>query len=185
MLGCTSQSISSSDSSLLSRSEILGRSIECLVGDGRMNFVYHSHSYNASAVPFITTAFLPTHVMPSALHAIPLFEHQSTHACPFNGRFIFNHNVLVFMEQIRGPLRNCPELVIQGTRKLTHQNESCLVSFAGLLVLSGQDQCCEEGFWCYDPLCGVIRRRREDLDHGPLIPEATYPPLLESLSVTT
>ena len=41
----------------------------------------------ASAVPFITTAFLPTHVMPSAVHAIPLFEYRSTHVCPSNENF--------------------------------------------------------------------------------------------------
>ena len=46
-----------------------------------MNFVYHSHSSIASAVPLVTTAFLPTHVMPSAVHAIPLFERQKTHVC--------------------------------------------------------------------------------------------------------
>lgn len=83
ILGCTSHSTSSSDLSLMSGSEVVGRSIECMLGDARMNFVYHSHSYNASAGPLITTAFLPTHVMPSAVHAIPLFERQTTHVCPF------------------------------------------------------------------------------------------------------
>ena len=80
--------------------------------------------------------------------------------------------------------RNRLESAIQGTRKPGYQNRSCSASRAGLLVLSGQDQCCEEGFWCYDPLCGVIRQRREDLDHGHLLSEATHSPLLQSLSVS-
>lgn len=48
----------------------------------------------------------------------------------------FGHDVLVFMEQMRGPLRHRLEPAILGTRKLAYQNRSCFVSCGGCSCLS-------------------------------------------------
>lgn len=54
------------------------------------------------------------------------------------GFLIFGYDVLVFMGQIRDPLRNRLESAIQGTGELAHQNRGCFVDYGELKVLSGQ-----------------------------------------------
>ena len=92
-----------------------------------MNFVYHSHSFNASAVPLITTASLP---LTSCL--APCTPYRSFNVerptCVLPMVFLpFCYGFLVFLGQISGALRDCLDPEIQGTKNLAYQKWRCFV----------------------------------------------------------